>query len=346
MLMGALLAALAWTSPAAAHRALLIGVGAYPGLDRSLALAAPREDARRLAAALERAGLAAGSVRLMTDADGASPTRANVLAALADLAATAKPGEQLLIYFSGHGAQAPARQSPQEDDGLDELYLLADAAAWNGGLGRVPGSIGDDELAAALDRIRATGADVWLVADTCHAAGVYRGGDGRTKAVPAAALGMPARIRARAARPPAGNPGGRLAAFYAVGPGGEAVERRLPPGAADAAPLSQFSYALVRALDAGRLRSLRDLAIAVNAADASLGGDAPQPMFEGALDMPVLGLAERAPRRWLVTRDGESLTVPVGTEEGFAVGERLTLRDDSGRAVANASVAADRKSVV
>ncbi|WP_249276678.1 caspase family protein [Sphingomonas baiyangensis] len=318
-------------APAHADRALLIGVGDYPALAAEYRLAAPAQDVAMLAAALAEAGFAPEAITRMT-ADTRVPTRDAVLAALADLARGATAGERVLVYFSGHGAQAPVAVSAREPDGLEELYLMHDAAGWDGGRRRVPGAITDREWMAAIDAIRARGADVWLVVDACHAAGVYRGADGggvRTKAVPTAALGIEGRVALADADPVAAMPGaaspppGRFAAFAAARAGALAIERLLPPGSADARPLSQFTHALTRAIRAGRLRSLRDLATAITATDAVLGGAAPEPSFDGALDMDVLRLAPDRPRRYPLTRAGA--TIPAGIEEGLAAGDRVRL---------------------
>ncbi|MES2336649.1 MAG: caspase family protein [Pseudomonadota bacterium] len=317
-------------TPAHADRAVLIGVGSYPQLPASLRLQAPEEDARRLAAALVGAGFPRDRLALMTATDGVPPTRAAVLAALDQLALDVVRGEQVLLYFSGHGAQAPTLTPALEPDGYDELYLMLDARTWDGGAGRVPGAILDKELSARISAIRAKGADVWFVADACHAGGVFRAGeDMRTKGVGTKQLSIPAKVRVTGDALPetrADPPGaGRLAAFFAAAPGALAVERRLPLGSPDARPLSQFSYALARAIAAGRVRSLRDLAVAIEATDAGIGGGAPAPSFEGALDMRVLGLTPDRPRRYLLARSGRTLSMPAGIEEGFAAGDRVTL---------------------
>ncbi|WP_326525242.1 caspase family protein [Sphingomonas sp.] len=331
----AALVGLLLATPAHADRALLIGVGSYPNLPASLRLQAPEEDARRLAAALTSAGFPRDRLELMTATDGTPPTRAAVLASLDRLAAEAVRGEQVLVYFSGHGAQAPTLTPALEPDGFDELYLMLDARAWDGGAGRVPGAVLDKELAARISAIRAKGADVWFVADACHAGGVFRSGgaDIRTKALDTKQLSIPARVSApgdalppglaEAPVDPAG--AGRLAAFFAAAPGALAIERRLPLGSPDARPLSQFSYALARAIAAGRVRSLRDLAVAIEATDAGIGGGAPKPSFEGSLDMGVLGLTPDRPRRYPLARAGRTLSMPAGIEEGFAAGDRVAL---------------------
>ena len=63
-------------------RALLIGVQDYPGLPERLHLRAPAGDVERLRAALVQAGLPTSDITVMTERDGARPTRAAVLAAL------------------------------------------------------------------------------------------------------------------------------------------------------------------------------------------------------------------------------------------------------------------------
>ena len=314
--------------------ALLIGVGDYPHLSPRLRLAASAGDVERLSAALTGAGLDPDAVTVMTERAGERPTRAAILAALDAAAERARPGDRLLVYFSGHGAQAPARRPHREPDGLEELFLAADARGWNGGEGTVPGAIADFELEGALDRIRARGADVWLVADACHAGGATRSGlaaDARVKSVSLAELGAPtAGLRSDARDPtplrsttPAAATGS-LTAFYAAAPGALAIERRLPPGAPDARPASVFTFALSRALAQGRVRSYRDLFLALEAAAREGGSAAPAPVFDGAMDGRPLGLAA-SERLFRVTRTGAGLTLEAGAAEGFDPGDMVEL---------------------
>lgn len=323
-------------------RALLIGVGDYPALPAALHLAAPQQDVERLRAALLGAGLDPAAVQVMSERDGERPTRAAILAALRRLADEARPGQQVLVYFSGHGAQAPARHPAREPDGLEELYLAADAARWDGGKRAVPGSIADFEMEAALQAIRDRGAEVWFVADACHAAGLTRGpapAGERAKAVSAYDLGIPIsrfalRTRSSEAAPLA--PGG-FAGFYAAAPGALAVERPLPAGSPDARPQSVFTYALVRALAQGRFRTLRDLALAVSAATSETGPGAPAPVFEGGLSDSVLGLTP-AVRAFRVRRTVDGLSVAAGAVEGLDAGSQVELTDGSNQPVGRAVV--------
>jgi uncharacterized caspase-like protein len=312
-------------------RALLIGVQDYPGLPDRLHLRAPAGDVARLRTALLEAGMPAGDVTVMTEREGRRPTRAAILDALAGLAADARPGEQVLVYFSGHGAQAPARRPAREPDGLEELYLASDAAHWDGGAGRVPGALADFELEAALAAIRAKGAEVWFIADACHAAGLTRDATvagARAKSVSAADLGAPVspvalRAPPREAAPLMAQGRGGFTGFYAASPGYLALERPLPAGAPDATPASVFTFNLVRAMGQGRFRTLRDLALAASSS-AETGAGAPAPVFEGALGGSVLGLTPAA-RTYRVRRAGDLLTVDAGVFEGFDAGAQVTL---------------------
>ena len=331
---------------ASATRALLIGVGDYPNLKPELRLAAPAGDVRRLSEALVAAGLDGAAVETLTEQGPMAPTRAAILERLAALADGAQAGDRVLVYFSGHGAQAPARRPDREIDGLEELYLAADARGWDGSKRRVPGAIADFEMEAALSAIRAKGADVWFVADSCHAAGLMRGAsDGRPKSVSGADLGIPS-AALRGANPsaeisPLAATGGRgrFTGFYAAAPGSLAVERLLPSGSAEAQPSSTFTFALVRAMNQGRFRSFRDLAQAATAASAQTGPGAPAPVFEGALGETVLGLAP-ARRAFAVRRADTALVVEAGVLEGFEPGAEVSVRNRAAGWTSPARVAA------
>ena len=69
--------------------------------------------------------------------------------------------------MSGHGTRQPDANG-DETDGLDELFLPADTARAEAGSNSIPNAILDDDIGAAVDAIRAAGADVWLIMDSCH----------------------------------------------------------------------------------------------------------------------------------------------------------------------------------
>ena len=94
-------------------------------------------------------------------------TLAAIRAAFADLTEKAQPGDFIYLHFSGHGTQAPALDPDSELDGLDELFLPVDIGKWNDSVGAVENALVDDEIGALIDGLRAKGADVWVVFDSC-----------------------------------------------------------------------------------------------------------------------------------------------------------------------------------
>ena len=183
---------------AAEVRAVLVGVGDYTVLDADLK--GPPNDVRLMAEVLRARGLRAADITVLTTDPTGLPSgvatgkadRAAILSALDGAAKASAPGDTVVFFFSGHGAQAPD-QSGDEGGGYDEILLPADAAGWKGAIGAVENAILDDELQAwaqgALDR----GIKVVGLIDACHSATGFRavGGDGVARVVSEDALGIP-----------------------------------------------------------------------------------------------------------------------------------------------------------
>ncbi|GAW40277.1 Caspase domain protein [Brevundimonas sp. SH203] len=328
--LGLLLALGLWAGANAASaesRALLIGVGRYRDLPSEFRLAAPEQDVARLGRALKVAGLGEAGIETISDDDSpAGASRSAILERLATLEAQARADDRVLIYFSGHGGQRPAAPGSQEPDGLEEVWLASDATL--NAQGQPDGGfIADHEIAAAVARLRARGVDVWLVVDACYAAGVTRGREApgaQAKTVSRGGAGRRGSDSFETGEPGFGavdsqQPGGRFVGFYAAGDGGLAL-------ATDRG--SVFSNALIRSLDAGRTRSLRDLAAGLLSADGRLGPDAPRPVFEGDMDSPVLDLTPGRQRRFAVVRRGADITLAAGLEEGVVSGDRVVLEGE------------------
>ena len=140
-------------------RALVIGVGDYQHVSR---LRGPVNDAEDMAAFITRhGGFKESDVRMLRDAEA---TRKNILAAVDEwLVGGTAAGDEVFLYFSGHGFQEKDLNG-DEQDRLDETLVPVDAFVTEEG--HVKGMITDDEIRELLDRLR--GRSVQVVVDACH----------------------------------------------------------------------------------------------------------------------------------------------------------------------------------
>ena len=287
------------------RRALLIGVSEYPSLQPRYQLRGPKNDVRAWLTHLQksRVPFAPQDISVLADdvtfPGGLEPTRANILAGLDAAIALARPGDFQLVYFAGHGSQAP--QPPNADhveqDGMDEIFLPRDVGRWDGKRGLVTNSIIDDEIGDRLDAVRAAGSNVFAVFDCCHAATMARADAGvRWRAVPTLELGIQgagatlvgSRQIQGQRRAPLTNikPSGTLTAFYASGGFQAAPEELLPRRAASstqAAWRGVFTFHLIAALEQADLAStpsLRDASLEILRRYAAEQRIAPAPRFE------------------------------------------------------------------
>lgn len=338
------------------RRALLVGVSRYDNLAENFQLPGPANDVVLAAAVLRENGFKPEHVRILAEAPvGESrPTRTAIMAALADLAVRAGRGDLVYLHFSGHGSQQPARVAPggarSEADMLDEIFLPADVGSWDGAIGSVANAIVDDEIGTALAAIRAKGAFVWAVFDSCHAATMTRGiavEDVRLRSVAPAALGVPdAVVRGGAAGVPrqGDGPAGASVAFYAAQSNERAPEMRLPRGSPDRKPHGLFSFTTLSVIAANPGITYRQAAQRVL---QSYGADfrwGIGPLFEGSgLDALVFGSSE-APliRQWPIRRGHGSIEIAagaihrIGEDAEFVVVPGPTSRSDEAIAGARA----------
>ncbi len=170
------LAGLLAAIPPGAHaelRAVLVGVSDYLTLDADLK--GPANDVRLMAEVLTARGIPATEIAVLT-ADPTDlpagvttdiPTKAHIMVALANVSSRAQPGDTVVFYFSGHGAQAPD-QSGDEGGGYDEIFLPSDAAGWRGDVGAVENALFDDELQAWAQPLLSRGIKLIGLIDACH----------------------------------------------------------------------------------------------------------------------------------------------------------------------------------
>ncbi len=106
----------------------------------------------------------------------ASPVREHIIRELKELERTADRGSRVVVYFSGHGSQQPDLVRPDpKPDGLSEIFLPSDTGNWSVESERVENAIIDFELRDLLGAVRAKGALVWAIIDSCHSGSIVRG---------------------------------------------------------------------------------------------------------------------------------------------------------------------------
>ncbi len=243
-------------------RALVVGVSGYPALAELIRLTGPKNDLREFANTIVSLGVPAKNVTVLADGvsgltEGiAAPgigTKAAILAGLDRLAATSKPGDLVVFYFSGHGTQQPDLDG-DEQGGADEVFLPYDVGKW--GADGIENALRDDELRERVDKILATGADFFGVIDACHSATGFRalpGDDARSREVPPAELGVPEFTNAPKRnllpqRTTSSVKRGRAAFFYAAQESEEALEK-VPPNGEEGQNFGVFTYNLVRRMN-------------------------------------------------------------------------------------------------
>src|SRR3984893_12820412 len=171
--------ALLWLGAApgmAANHALLVGAADYqnPNINK---LKGPPNDVTLMWRLLtEKRGFDAGNITVLADrlkdkageprfpTVNGEPKRDAIVKAFAALADKAKSGDLVLIFYSGHGTQQPVKNTNQnpERDNMDQVMLPTDAGDYDEMTQTVRNGIVDDEIGAALDKIRDKNADVWV----------------------------------------------------------------------------------------------------------------------------------------------------------------------------------------
>ena len=338
---------------------LLVGVSAYPNLDEQLQLSGPANDIASYYQMLRDRGVPADNIHVVADATklkGASlPTKAAILNGFnqieQSLRASPSPDNFVFVLMSGHGSQMPAAAGDtSEADGLDEIFLARDVGKWDGEIGALPNAISDNEIAAAIERLRATGAFVWAVFDNCHSGSITRGSSmpGEiSRSVSPAALGIPAQAMTAAAnrsnsQRSRGGPTqesmidgaassttkGGVVAFYASQSYEVTPEYLLPQYSSDASQRGLFSYTLQQVLNVAPAgATYRQVAEDVLQRYRGLGRSSPTPSIEGsALDAPVFGSSvAAAPRQWPLKTSGADMLLSAGQLQEVTRGSILAL---------------------
>lgn len=354
-LIGCLAGLLLLASPASARQyALLVGVSDYPSLRADQQLGGPRNDVLLGRHFLGAAGFAVGDIRILAnglnEAHGA-PTRLAILDELDALARKAGRGDFVYLQFGGHGSQQPVRRghAAHEPDGLDEIFLPEDVGRWDGSTGRVKNALRDDEFGQRIAAIRARGAFVWAVFDTCHSGSLTRGDDAtRPRSIAPESLGIPPRaldratLRGGGTTSPQAAPGraesaeGGYVYFYAAQPNEATPDTALPADDPQRKPYGLFTYTLAQVVQRHPGISYRQAGERLLQLYAARNVRV-TPQFEGSgLDAPVFGQQPgEGLRQWPLLRDEAGLRIKAGALQQFGAGAIFAVHADAA-AAANA----------
>ncbi len=356
------------SAPAHAEKyALLIGVGEYesPNIDPISAVA---NDLRLMVEVTKRLEVDENNVWLVASqkdaakarAEGYKPvaaaTRAGILGQLDRMAATAKQGDQILIYYTGHGFQVAdqpdAASGKDEADGTDEALAPSDTTKATNSDPATTNLILDDEIDERLSKIRGKGAFVWLVVDSCHSGTISRsaangGPPIQWKYLSPSDIGLNPVSASRSGtevqqnsftRETGSDEGAPLVAFYAVPPDILApASAWLEDGVFTQEHYSLLTFAIHRALDRGGISTYEQLGQAVgiiyeeqgasNRQSRNLTGLRVLPQFEGEMDRSLLGSELVQPRNWPVADNNGELTLRAGKLRFISEGALIDVFD-------------------
>lgn len=349
-------------------RGLFVGVAVYDNPDIAKSpLVGARNDAIVMAEMLQRRGAKPADISLLIgDAPAlpglrdrttalpvkARPTRDAILTALRQMADTTRPGDQVMIVFSGHGMQQPETVAGSEPDGKDEVFLPQDSGSWFAPVSgrKIDKAILDDEIGTALDAIRARGGNVFFVADFCHSGDSTRAGGPRAEGINKnkPTLGGTPPEPGPAFESTKGRAGrGDYVAFFAVPSDIQAGQRAAPYWERDPYPQGALTAYTLVALGDPSLRTYAELfrrvqsyISAQNIAQKSGGvpplylpgpdGDLARPVLGGAL----IGSADNADA-WSVVKPkstafrepakADALDLPAGSLSGIVDGTIVSL---------------------
>jgi hypothetical protein len=325
--------------------ALLIGANQYPSLDERWWLKGPANDVQLVAQYLTTEApvpFAAEHVTVLSDgvAGAEPPTLAAIRAAFAELTAEVQPGDFVYLHFSGHGTQAPARDPSTELDGLDELFLPVDIGPWSDAVGEVENALVDDEIGTLIDGLRAKGANVWAVFDSCHSGTATRAveladDDVRLRQLPPEALGIDIgavevsrSVDPRAVEAPfdSGAGEGSFVAFFAAQTNEVTPEKNLPKGKPGRKPQGVFTWTLMEVLAEYPNATYGQVGQEVLRRYAVKNLAKSTPLFEGDLDQVVFaGEGGARVSQWQAEISEAGFVIPAGALHGLTEGAVLAV---------------------
>lgn len=334
----AALLALGLAGPAVAEpvvRALFVGIDDYaPAVDADLKGAV--NDVRLMHRSLsgthrlkldplpDGAACEAGGTQSIALLNGCA-TRAAILDRFDRLVRASAPGDTLIFYFAGHGAQTPFSDGSQAS-GQSSTLVAADSRTPAPGGGEVD-DIADTVLRARIDEATAHGVQVVTIFDSCNSGTATRSAEVATRFVgPASARDKADADSWQPRTPPPGVARAARVHLGAAADGQKALEVTLPDGRH-----GRFTQAMVEVTAANPGATYGEILQAVR---ARVQGQTP--MGEGPLaTTPWLGRAVANDARLLVAEvSTDSLLLFDGTLSGVQPGSGFRLHRTAADALA------------
>jgi len=265
---------------------LIIAIARYPRASGYSRLSSDN-DVPLLRAGLIRQGFDSSMIRVLADSQA---TRAGILGAIDGLVAQARPGDVVVLHYSGHGHQI-TDDNGDELDGLDEVLVPFDARGdvdpetYKGEF-----HIRDDELEPRLTRLRervAPGGNVVVFIDACHSGSATRSALPVRGGLPP--IGKPARTATRGREDGAG--------WVTATP---SVTRGAPGGTPGLAPMVIFSAARQDQLASevelkGEDRTAGSLSVGLSQALANLDAGGARVTYRTLFDQVKVWMAGEVP---------------------------------------------------
>lgn len=329
--------------------AVIVGVNDYPHLSKDLWLTGSVNDALLMTAVVQFNGFNRENIKLLTNSDRADalPDKQNIVDALNTVASKAKAGDLVFVHMAGHGSQQPSVNDASEIDGLDETFLPRDVQSWDGEQKTVPNALTDNEFASLFENIRARGANLWVVFDSCHSGTITRSGI-RMRAVSPSSLGIPTDATLRSTSNETGTASeslnnnefttstvdgssmGNLVVFSAA-----ESHQQTPEMAIDVngKPVSHglFTYSLARALTLGTGLTYTDLSDNIREAYVEHDWEFSSPVISGtSLNSTAFEFNTRTELAWSISQEEENLlTIYSGYLQGLEAGDVIGLFDET-----------------
>ena len=348
------IAAAAFVGVATAHAenyAVLIGVSGYASLPAGYRLEGPRNDVALLRDVLSRRGFRQDNIRVLADGvpDAEEPTRARIMEALDALADKVRRDDFVFVSFSGHGSQQPddPEKPNRKPDGLSSTILPIDIGKWSSSANAVENAITDHQFGAALNKIRANGAFVWAVLDSCHSGTMTRGGEVSRSVSPADLGVLPDALQKAAAdaaasrsrgvgnesdfdvpRNPATHVSG-IAAFFAAQSWQEAPEMALPPASTEQKPYGLFTFTIAYLLEQYPHITYQQLDQRIRQDYGRFNRSAPTPLALGELTARVFGAQPgKEIRQWQIEIGPDGPGIAAGSVHGLGPASVLAVLPD------------------